>query len=123
VGIPESDQQLVSTYVLSMQMGSAGVETILGLYAEDGVYVEHLASAKGQVRTHTGKAAIREAISNGMKWNPDDLRVSLDRLDIDGTDLVAHWTITSAQFPGPMKGTDRYTLRGGKIARLETSLD
>jgi hypothetical protein len=117
------DRDLVIAYLRSMQMGPAGIAGILDLYADDGVYVEHLTSVKGEIRTHAGKAAIREALSSGMKWNPPDLSVALDRLEIEGNSLIAHWTCTSSQFAAPMKGTDRYTLSGGKIARLETRLD
>ena len=119
----DSNRELVITYLRSMQVGPAGIDSIVDLYADDGVYVEHLSSAPGQVRTHRGRDAIRKALATGMQWNPPDLRVALDRIEIEGNELVAHWTCTSAQFPHPMSGTDRYQLRQGKIARLETKLD
>jgi hypothetical protein len=123
MAVKDAERELVINYLRSMQMGPSGIADMLALYAEDGVYVEHLASAKGEIRTHTGKTDIGEALASGMKWNPPDLRVTLDRLEIEDGNLVAHWTCTSAQFPGPLAGTDRYTLRDGKIARLETQLD
>lgn len=123
MAVNERDKDIVISYLRSMQMGPTGIDSMVGLYTDDGVYVEHLTSVKGEIRTHAGKAAIREALSSGMKWNPPDLRVALDRLEIEGISLIAHWTCTSSHFPDPMKGTDRYTLRGGKIARLETKLD
>jgi hypothetical protein len=123
MAVTDRDRELVINYLRSMQMGPSGIDGILNLYNDDGVYVEHLTSIKGESRTHNGKAAIREALASGMKWNPPDLNVTLDRLEIEGDQLIAHWTCTSAQFAGPMRGTDRYTLRGGKIGRLETQLD
>jgi len=123
MAVNDAERELVVNYLRSMQVGPTGIDEMVSLYTDDGVYVEHLTSVKGEIRTHNGKAAIREALESGMKWNPPDLRVALDRLEIEDGNLVAHWTITSAQFPGPMTGTDRYALRDGKIARLETQVD
>ena len=123
MAVSDRERNLVITYLRSMQRGASGIDSIVNLYADDGVYVEHLTSVQGEVRTHRGRAAIREALTTGMKWNPPDLEVKLDRLEIEGHELVAHWTCTSTQLPNPMTGTDRYELRNGKIARLETRLD
>ena len=120
MAVSARDEAIVKTFVRSMQMGPAGEDAIVDLFAEDGVYVEPLTSGNGIVQTHRGKAAIRRALNQGLKWNPPDFRVSLDRLEIEENELVAYWTCTSAALPGPMTGTDRYTIRAGKIARLET---
>lgn len=123
MAVPDLDRNLVITYLRSMQRGASGIDSIVNLYADDGVYVEHLTSVKGEVRTHKGRTAIRKALTSGMKWNPPDLEVKLDRLEIEANELVAHWTCISSHFAHPMTGTDRYLLRNGKIARLETKLD
>lgn len=112
MAVDENDRDLVITYLGSMQKGPTGIDSMVGLYADDGVYVEHLTSVKGEIRMHAGMAAIREALSSGMKWNPPDLRVALDRLEIERISLIAHWTCTSSQFPDPMsRPTGRLTLR------------
>lgn len=116
----ERDRQVVETYLRAMQMGPRGEDGLVDLFTDDGVYIEFL--TEGRPRTHEGKQAIREALHQGLQWNPPDLRVTLDRLEVEAAELVAQWTCTSARLPHPMKGTDRYTLRGGRIARLETRL-
>jgi hypothetical protein len=116
----ESGQQIVETYLRAMQMGLRGESTLVDLFTEDGVYVESLRG--GPARTHKGKGAIREALHSGLSWNPPDFRVSLDRLEVEATELVAYWTCTSERLPHPVSGVDRYTLRDGLIARLETRL-
>jgi SnoaL-like domain len=116
----ERDRQIVEAYLRTMQMGPRGEDGLVELFTEDGEYVESL--TVGRRRTHRGKQAIREALHDGLSWNPPDFRVSLDRLEVEATELVAYWTCTSETLPHPMSGVDRYTLRDGLIARLETRL-
>ena len=53
---------------------------------------------------------------------PAHFVVTMDRLDAEGTRLRAEWTCAATGSAEPMRGVDVYTMRGGKIARLETSL-
>jgi hypothetical protein len=69
-----------------------------------------------------GKPAIRRVLREGLQWDPTDFRIHLDRLEVDGEEVVACWTCTSEQLPHPMHGIDRYSLGGGRIRRLETRL-
>ena len=50
------------------------------------------------------------------------MTITLDRLDVDGDAILAEWTCIGPMLPGPMKGHDRYQVRDGRIARLETRL-
>jgi hypothetical protein len=116
----EPERQIVEAYLRAMQMGPRGEDGLVELFTDDGEYVESLTVSRP--RTHKGKQAIREALHGGLSWNPPDLHVSLDRLEVEATELVAYWTCTSERLPHPMCGVDRYTLRDGRIARLETRL-
>src|ERR1700739_2842383 len=100
----DRDRDVVITYLRSMQVGAGGIDSILNLYTDDGVYIEHLTSARGAIRMHRGKPAIKKALTSGMQWNPPDLQVTLDRIEIEGHEMLAHWTCTSSKFPGPMRG-------------------
>jgi SnoaL-like domain len=106
-----------------MQMGPAGEDAIVELFADDAVYVECLTSGDRSERAHKGKAAIREAFRIGLKWNPPDFEITLDRLEIEGDELVSLWTCNSSQMQAPVSGRDTYRLERGKIKRLETRLD
>lgn len=123
MAVEEAGRELIESHYRAMQMGADGEDAIVELFADDAIYIEPLMSADRTPRAHVGKAAIREAFHRGLQWNPPDFRVSLDRLEIEGDELVSHWTCDSAQMPAPVKGTDRYVLKDGKIKRLETRLD
>lgn len=115
-------RELVEAHYHAMQMGPAGEDAIIRLFADDAVYVESLTSGDGTAREHRGKAAIRDAFRKGLQWNPPDFQITLDRLEIEGDELVSHWTCTSTAMPGPVSGRDWYLLERGKIKRLHTRL-
>ena len=123
MAIGDGDRRLVESYLRAMQTGPAGEDVLVELFTDDGVYVEPLTSEEGTVRSHRGKAELRQAFRAGLAWNPPDLRVTLDRLEIEGDNLVSHWTCTSERLPHPMRGSDHMTLRDGRIARLESRLE
>jgi ketosteroid isomerase-like protein len=112
---------VVRAFLRAMQRGPDGLETLLGLFADDAVYVESLTGGShDRPRVHRGKAAIGRALRAGLEWNPPDFTLQLDRLHADGDHLIAAWTCRSEALPGPVSGLDHYTVRGGRIARLET---
>jgi ketosteroid isomerase-like protein len=120
--VDEGARALVVALLRAMQRGPDGEDDIVALFSDDAVYVEPF-SDPGRPRVHTGTEQIRASFHDGLRWNPPDLRISLDRLDVDGEELVAHWTCTTARLPAPVRGTDRYRINGGRIHRLETRLD
>jgi hypothetical protein len=34
--------------------------------------------------------AIRRALRQGLQWNPPDFRIQIERLEVDGQDVVAY---------------------------------
>jgi hypothetical protein len=99
-----------------MQTGPAAENEILELFAEDGVLVEPFA---GRIQTHVGKTQLRACLQDMWTNRAPDLRLKTDRVDLDGETLRAEWTCTSTVLPGPMRGYDLFTIRQGKISRLE----
>ena len=57
-----------------------------------------------------------------MNHRPPDMVVTMNRIDAEGQRVRAEWTCTASVLAEPMRGVDLYTLRDGKIARLETTL-
>jgi ketosteroid isomerase-like protein len=114
--VPEHDRKTVEGLFKAMQMGPSGEEAMMGLFDENAVFVEPFS---GQVRTHTGKRAIRESFRQMWKEPIPDLRLTLDRVDLDGDAVRAEWTCVSPAFPRPMRGFDLFRIRAGKIVRLE----
>lgn len=116
-----SEKQTVERYFRAMQAGQAGEEELLALFTDDAVYIEPFTN-NGRPSTHDGKPAIRAWLANEGRMRPDDMELTVDRIDMEHGRLRAEWTCTSAAFPGPMRGRDVYELRDGKIARLETTM-
>ena len=113
-----SDLEIARRFLHAMQRGLSGEDELVSLFADDGVYVESLTT--GEPRAHHGRAAIRLALHEGLKWNPPDFTVTLDRLEVERGEVVANWTCRSSRLPGPMRGVDRYLVEEGVIKRLET---
>ncbi len=91
----------------------------MALFADDAVYVEPFG---GETRTHVGKDAIRASLRAGWANHLPEMTLTLHRVDVEGAALRMEWTCASSAFPAPMRGTDRFVLRDGKIARLETRI-
>jgi hypothetical protein len=56
-----------------------------------------------------------------QKHAPPDMALTLDQVDVQGDYLQSVWTCTSPAFAQPMRGQDLWTIRDGKIYRLETT--
>ena len=122
MSIQANDRELVERYFAAMQAGPAGVEQMVSLFAEDGEYVEPF-SGNGQVRTHKGSDAIRAFFQESLNGPMgQEVRLSLDRLDLDGDRLRSEWTCSMPMLPQPMHGHDLYTIEHGKIKRLEITV-
>ena len=114
--VQDEDRQVIEALFKAMQAGPAGEDQMMDLFAEDATFIEPFS---GQACTHNGKPAIRESFK-GMWENPaPDLKLMLDRVDVDGERVRADWTCTSPVFATPMRGHDLFTIQSGKIGRLE----
>lgn len=91
----------------------------MALFADDAVYTEPFT---GRSRTHHGLAAIRQCFLESWRSPPPDLKLRVDRVDLDGERVQALWTCTSPAFDGPVQGRDAYVVRDGKIAQLTVTL-
>jgi hypothetical protein len=114
--VSAQDQKTVESLFKAMQMGPSGEEAMMALFDESAVFIEPFS---GQVQTHTGKSAIRDSFREMWKQPLPDLRLTLDRVDVDGDALRAEWTCVSPALPGPMRGFDLFRIRAGRILRLE----
>jgi ketosteroid isomerase-like protein len=113
------DRSTVEKYLASMHAGPGGLDELVGLFEDDAVYVEPFA---GQPQVHAGKAEIRAFFENALQQHLRDVRLTLDRLDVDGGRLRSEWTCVLGSMGASMRGFDLLTLRDGRIARLETTV-
>jgi ketosteroid isomerase-like protein len=109
--------ETIDSFYREMQAGPEGAAAVSDLFAENGVYVEPFSG-----RTHTGREAIRRFLTGSQGQLPD-VRITVDRIDVEGETVESSWTCESSAFAKPSRGRDRFTVRGGKIARLETGID
>jgi hypothetical protein len=89
---------------------------MMSLFHEDATFIEPFS---GQPVTHRGHDAIRESFRQQTAHPLPDMVLTLDRVDLDGGTVRAEWTCNSSAFPTPMRGHDLFTIRDGKIERLE----
>ncbi|MHC4141746.1 MAG: nuclear transport factor 2 family protein [Planctomycetota bacterium] len=115
----ETDRNVVENLFKAMQAGPSGEQDMLALFAEDAVFIEPFS---GVVQTHTGKAAIGTSFQDMWRDPPPDLKLTIDRVDLDGDRVRADWTCTSPVFPKPMRGHDLFTISSGRITRLEIAV-
>jgi ketosteroid isomerase-like protein len=116
MSVSVSDRAIVEGLFRAMQAGPGGEEAMVSLFHEDAVFIEPFG---GRPVTHTGRVAIRESFRQQTAHPLPDMRLTLDRVDAEGACVRAQWTCTSSALPKPMKGHDLFTIRDGKIARLE----
>jgi ketosteroid isomerase-like protein len=116
-GDPDARHPLVERYFRAMQRGQEGEEELVALFAEDAVYVEPFSDEQAP---HVGRAEIQVWLHASWDRSPPELTLRVDRVRVDGDLVEADWTCTSPALPAPIEGVDRYTIRDGRIARLET---
>jgi hypothetical protein len=107
-------------FFAAMQTGASAESEMMSLFADGATYVEPFS---GRSTTHTGKAAIRGAFVRGWRSPMPDMTISVDRIDVDGDEVTAHWTCRSPALPGGEgRGVTVFKLANGLIVRLETRL-
>jgi uncharacterized protein (TIGR02246 family) len=114
--VSPADRTVVENLFKAMQKGPTGEADMMSLFAEDAVFIEPFS---GEPQTHSGKEAIRASFKGMWDNPPPDMRLALHRVDVDGDKIRAEWTCTSPAFPEPMRGFDLFTIRSGRISRLE----
>ncbi len=114
--VSNEDRNVVENMFKAMQAGPEGENAMMALFASDAVFVEPFS---GEVKTHEGADAIRTSFQEMWKEPAPDMKLMVDRVDIDGDRIRADWTCTSPAFATPMRGHDLFNITGGKIARLE----
>lgn len=119
MSVSPQDRKVIENLYQAMQAGPSGESAMLSLFAEDAIFIEPFS---GVPKTHVGLPAIRATFQDMCKEPLPDMRLQLDRVDLDGGRIRAAWTCYSSAFPEPMRGVDHFTIEHGKIHRLEIVL-
>jgi ketosteroid isomerase-like protein len=104
-------------YFHAMQRGPEAEDELIALFADDAVYVEPFDAAE-----HIGREAIRDWVRGSWAQRPPAMRLTVERVDVVGHVVEACWVCESEAFARPARGRDRFTIRKGRISRLESEL-
>jgi hypothetical protein len=116
MNVSSADRAVVENLFKAMQAGPEGEALMMSLFHDDAVFVEPFG---GEPITHTGKEAIQASFAQQTARPLPDMKLTLGRVDLEGSIVRAQWTCTSSAFATPMSGHDLFTLKQGKISRLE----
>jgi ketosteroid isomerase-like protein len=108
--------ETITRFYRAMQRGPEGVDALVALLAEDAVYIEPFSGG-----AHEGRAAIGAFLEQSQGRLPD-VKITVERIDVEDDAVTTIWRCESSAFAKPSRGRDRFTIRDGKITRLETKL-
>jgi ketosteroid isomerase-like protein len=108
--------ETITRFYRAMQHGPEGVDELIALLAEDAVYIEPFSGG-----AHEGRAAIGAFLEQSQGRLPD-VTITVERIDVEDDAVTTIWRCESSAFATPSRGRDRFTIRNGKIIRLETEL-
>jgi SnoaL-like protein len=117
VRVNETD--LVGRHFAAMRGGPDAEDELLALFAEDAEYVAVAADARHR---HVGRDQIRAGVRGTRAVVPWGAWLNVDRVEVVGQRVRAAWTCHSPAFALPVRGVNEYTIQGGKIVRLQTTL-
>jgi hypothetical protein len=118
--MPTQTPASINRFFAAMQGGASCEDEMLDLFHDEAIYIEPFS---GKIRTHTGKTAIRDVMRDGWRHPMPDMRIEMDRINVDGEDVRVAWTCYSPALPGGQgKGENLFRLKDGLIERLETRI-
>lgn len=111
----------IANFFLAMQAGPSGAELLGSIFADDAVYSEPFS---GQSEPHRGRDAILAAFAASRSDDFDDAVITLGAVEIEDDRITVKWTCYSRAIPGGSgSGTNVFTIAGGKVVSLVTTLD
>lgn len=114
--ITNEERRVVECYFKAMQAGKAAEPELMALFADDAVLTEPF---HGEPKTHRGTEAIRKSFHCIWEDPVPDVKLEVNRIDLDGDSLRAEWTCTAPAFSSPIRGHDFFKIRDGKIVQLD----
>ncbi|MDH3250287.1 MAG: nuclear transport factor 2 family protein [Acidimicrobiia bacterium] len=112
------DRSLIERYFSAMRRGAHAEEELIGLFAEDAIYIEPFTDTTPAI----GVDQIRDRLRRGWEQPLPELELDVVSIDVSGPDATARWVCRSPALPGPIKGVDTYRIEEGRITRLEVRI-
>ena len=115
-----TNDDTVRSYLAAMRRGPAAEDEMMELFTDDAVYVEPFTGVEAPA---VGKAEVRDRLRAGWETPLPDLELDVLSIESQGSTAMSRWECRSTALPGPVRGTDSYTFVGGRISRLEVTID
>lgn len=112
--------EVVQAYFAAMRRGGAAEAEMLALFTDDVVYDEPFS---GVEEPAVGIDAVRDRLRTGWAEPLPDMELDVLSVDVRGDGAVSRWECRSPAFPAPVRGTDTYEFRDGRIALLRVTID
>ena len=112
------DRHVIDRYFAAMRRGSEAEEELIGLFADDAVYIEPFTEPTPAV----GIEQIRDRFRRGWEQPLPDLELDVVSIDVSGGEATTQWVCRSPALPGPVHGVDTYRIEDGRITYLEVRL-
>lgn len=110
---------VVNGYFAAMRKGSSAEEEMMALFTEDVIFIEPFTDNDEPA---IGKEAVRARLRRGWEFPLPEVELDVLAIEVDGPGARTRWECRSPALPRPIQGEDQYTIRDGKIARLEVRL-
>jgi ketosteroid isomerase-like protein len=111
---------IVDAYFAAMRRGSEAEADMMALFTDDAVYDEPFS---GELQPAVGADAIRDRFRYGWKQPMPGLELDVLSVDVAGSTAISRWECRADVFPAPVRGTDHYEFREGRISSLRVTLD
>ncbi len=112
--------ETVWAYFGAMRRGADGESDLLALFTDDAIYIEPFSGATSAA---IGIDAIRQRFRSGWAEPLPDMELDVHSIDVVGSTATSRWECRSPALPGPVRGTDHYAFRDGRIAELRVTID
>lgn len=112
------NRSLIERYFSAMRRGARAEDELIGLFADDAVYIEPFTDTTPAV----GVEQIRDRLRRGWERPLPELELDVVSIDVSGSEATARWVCRSPALPGPIEGVDRYRIEEGRITRLEVRI-
>lgn len=116
----EQAREVVQAYFGAMRRGGEAEADMLALFTDDAVYDEPFS---GFGRPAVGIDAVRERLRSGWAEPLPDMELDVLSVEVSGGAAVSRWECRSPAFPAPVRGSDTYEFRDGRISVLRVTID